>query len=460
MKILQKTPKAIACLLLLCSILMACADPESINASSELPNDIQSIENLLKNDDLELKSRISAYYELYKRYKKTNIPIAESHIDKLLTIAKETGSIYFQARGEYGKAFILNEGGKYQQAVSHYIKAAELFANSNEYLWEADAIHNIADIFFHIEGYDQALSYFQKAASLYEQVNDWDYLSRTQSNIAGCYYKKDNWQEAENYYQKAIVSQNKSSKNQDEKISELYKKLGNVEYLKQNYGKALSNYEKALSFNDISDNQKHAVYINIANSLNFKGDFKNSEKWLVKAHKIEKNTPLEIEHKIKTLNIESELYQLQGQHGKALNLLNQAVSIANKDSYNEVFIITLDLISKSQRELAVSSQVDVNDIFRIEDLKKQQEQLKTEVIEQLDYKKLQVLLDTEIQNHYRDVKQSRINSQHDIFLKVSGLIVTAVLLVFSFLLIFIYQRKKKYKQDHDVVQKIKNVLSQ
>ncbi|MBL3659112.1 hypothetical protein, partial [Fulvivirga sediminis] len=88
-----------------------------------------------------------------------------------------------------------------------------------------------------------------------------------------------------------------------------------------------------------------------------------------------------------------------------------------------------------------SAKLSINDIFRIEDIRRQQEKLKAEVIDQLDYKKLQVLLDTEIQNHYKDVKQSEIDKERSTIIKIAS----ACIAIFFFTMLgtTLYIRSKK-----------------
>ncbi|MBL3657673.1 tetratricopeptide repeat protein [Fulvivirga sediminis] len=432
-----------------CIMMIACTDAEKRYSTVELPDDVKSLEALLRDDNLTIDSRLSAYYKLSKIFEIESPDLALNYAEKLTSLSIEKESIYFQARGTYMTGLLATNSGNYKEAVNNYIKAAELFEITQENLWQADAINNVGQIFYLIQGYDLAMKYFQKAAKLYEMENDYDYLSLALANIASCYYGKADFDNAEMFYQKAIVIQEESSNETDYKQSNYYQKLGNVYFEQNNYEKALSHYRKALSFTDLTNEFKYSIYLNIANTLNYSFDFANSEKWIDKAAQLESEIRIINAQHINSLNIQGEHYQLKGNHEKALEIFEKAITIADKDVFNEYLINTLDLISKSQRAMAKeSAKLSINDIFRIEDIRRQQEKLKAEVIDQLDYKKLQVLLDTEIQNHYKDVKQSEIDKERSTIIKIAS----ACIAIFFFTMLgtTLYIRSKKVTYENKI----------
>ncbi|MBL3657611.1 tetratricopeptide repeat protein [Fulvivirga sediminis] len=149
-----------------CVLMCSCADKEIIN-SKELPDDIHSLENLLENDPLEVDQKMAVYYELSKKHRTDHLELADSYTDKLISLSEQVKSKYFLARGHYMKGMIGKEKGNYQQAVNHYIISSDLFDKLNDELWNADALNNIGDIFYNIQGYDLALPYLQKASTIY-----------------------------------------------------------------------------------------------------------------------------------------------------------------------------------------------------------------------------------------------------------------------------------------------------
>ncbi|MBL3658398.1 tetratricopeptide repeat protein [Fulvivirga sediminis] len=424
----------------------SCTDKEITN-SKELPEDVHSLELMLENDQLEVNQKMALYYELSKKYRTDDIELADNYIDKLISLSEQANSKYFQARGHYMKGMLSRQMGFYQQGVNHYIISSDLFSELNNNLWKADALNNIGDVFYNIQGYDLALPYFQKASLIYENEKDWNNLSLVCSNIATCNNKLNKEEEANSYFKKAIDAQSKMDEPSGIILSKIYRELANMSHDLENYTQSISYYEKALSFPGITTDQEHLLFVNTANALNLKGDFEESENWLKKAKQLENR--VDNNHKLLRLNVEGELYQLQKQHSKAIAIFNEAVNATNKEVYNEYLINTLDLISKSQRAMAKeSAKLSINDIFRIEDIRRHQEKLKAEVIDQLDYKKLQVLLDTEIQNHYKDVKQSEIDKERSTIIKIAS----ACIAIFFFTMLgtTLYIRSKKVTYENKI----------
>ncbi|UII27664.1 tetratricopeptide repeat protein [Fulvivirga maritima] len=437
--------------------IISCTEPEEMY-KRELPEDTKGLEQLLSGNGLDDKARMSIHFELYKDYKSTDLSLAEEHVDQLLSISQKHGNIYYQARGEYSKAFIANLNSDYKLAIDHYLTASELFASIDDHLRNADAIHNIGDIFFRIKAYDSALPYFQKAASLYEKVGDWYYLAHAQKNIATSKYKLEEWNEATAYYNESINSLSKSGKEYGEELSNLCNKLGNVAYNKQDYDKAVEYSEKALAMSNVSDRQKHLIYLNIANIYNAKGEFNQTRKWLDKAHELASQISLDEANSILSLNIEGELYQLQGEHAEAIRTFNRAIAQADKEVINESLIQSLNLISKSQRALvSKGGRVNINEIFKVEDLRKKQDDLRVKLVDQLDYKRLQVLLDKEIEIHYRDIKQAEIDRERATIINWAS----ALILLFILLLIgtAIYLKVEKVNYETKV-KKVRDLLNE
>ncbi|MBL3659016.1 tetratricopeptide repeat protein [Fulvivirga sediminis] len=218
--------------------IISCTEPEEIYDSG-LPEDTHGLEQLLNTNGLKDKTRMSVLFELYKDYKQVDLSLAEKHVDELLSLAQTKGDIFYQARGEYAKAYISNLNSDYLLAVDHYLTASELFDSIDDYLRNADAIHNIGDIFFRIKAYESALPYFHKAASLYKEVGDWYYLAHAQKNIATSKYKLGEWNEATAFYNESINNLSKTGKGHGAELSNLYYKLGNVAYNQNDYAQAL-----------------------------------------------------------------------------------------------------------------------------------------------------------------------------------------------------------------------------
>ncbi|MBL3657529.1 tetratricopeptide repeat protein [Fulvivirga sediminis] len=426
---------------------------------AELPQDTESLETLLEKD-IDPVTRLEAYDKLSYDYEAVDLDKTINVLEKQLKLAQDIENQEYQAKAYLGLGIMYEKKGLYSKAINSYLNSADLNQEVQNTKGIAHSFNNIGIVFLHIKGYEQAIPYFNKSVEFFRRCESQKYLSVAKSNLGICYLKLKELDIASSSFQEALTIQKDIDPSNSKRLAYLHNKIGEVHFKKGNYEKAVNQYEEALSL-DITNDIKSNLYNNIGESLMHSGNLKLAQNWIEKSLQLENASPSDPQILVMRSNIQAELYQLQNKHSEALVILNEAIRIASKDTYNDVLLTSLDLISQSQRALALSnSSVEVKDIFRIEDLRKQQEQLKSEVVEQLDYNKLQVLLDMEIKNHYKEVKQSRINSQIAVYLKISGLAIAAILLILCCLLIFTYQKKKKYKQDHFIVQKIKNVLNE
>ncbi|MBL3656926.1 tetratricopeptide repeat protein [Fulvivirga sediminis] len=431
---------------LLCLCFVSCNTEEENITEKSLPKDATSLEALLKNDELTVDTRLAIYYELYKTNKNSDPQIAQANIEKLITLAETTNNQVYQGKGEYAKAVLLRKGGNYQQSVIHYLKAAELFKNTGDLLRKGDASNDIGFIFLKIEGYDQAIPYFEQAAKIFETAKDWKHLSLVHSNIAVCYTKTNEYEAARasvDEARQAIEHLNKVDVNE---LSYLDIQKGDINYYDEKYDEAINNYIQSISYQGISNDQKLLTYYNLINAYMYKKDFKNAKNYLSKAKELKSSLELGVYMLVKTGNIEGEFYQLQGNHEKALEILNNVVAIADENIINSYYSNTLELISKSQRALAnQSGKVSIDDIFKIEDLRRNQEQLKSKMADQLDFKKLQVLLDTQIQKYYRDIKQAKIDQERSTIIKIASACIAVFILTLLGTTLYIRNKKVVYE---------------
>ena len=435
---------------------LSCADSNETEISNNLPKDVQSLEYMLKSDDLTERGRMQVYVELYKAHRSSDLIIAKSYIDKLIEVAKSSGDVRYEAQGKYYEGIILQKLGSYPEAVQSNLEAVDLFQSLNDLPKKGDAINNLGIIFLNIQGYDQALIYLEKAAQIYETVEDYQYLSLAYSNMSTCFTKKAEWHMAKDYLMRSIAAAERTASSEQQAY--LFNKLGNISYFEKEYDQAIENYRKALAFSEISSEQKYKTYDNLANAYMYKGDFNEASNWISKGKKLQGEITLSQKSTIESRNIEGEFYQLQGNHKRAIQVFNQAIELADKEVINEYFVNTLDLISKSQRALvSENARVDHQDIFRVEDLRKHQEELKAELADQLDFKKLQVVLDKEVEAHHREVKQAKLEAERMTVLKFAGSSIAFVMLSLIGVTLFINRKKQNYESKF---QKIKALFEE
>ncbi|MBL6447697.1 tetratricopeptide repeat protein [Fulvivirga sp. 29W222] len=435
----------------------SCSNTEEITPEP-LPEGAVSLEAML-TDDLGNEKRVEVYYQLYKEYRSKNVSQAEEYASKALSLASQIQNLKYEARSRHALGLLQQQKGEYKKAINSYLRAADLFESSGDIARMADATNNIGMLFLNVEGYTYALQYFKKAANIYAQNKDFKYLSVAYSNVATCYSKENDYVTSSEYLNRAIDATNKTTPTDVGMLAYLFNKKGNIHYFEKDYELAISNYEKALAYTGISNHLKSTLFDNLANAYMYLARYGEAEYWIKKGNEIENIITLDISSKIQSYNIEGELYQLQGHHEKAVKMFEKAINEADETAFNEYLDNTLDLLSKSQRALAANNvRLNIQDVFRINDIRQRQQTLKESFIKDLHYNQLQILLDKEVESYHSEVKQAKLDSERITIFKSVGIAIACLLIALIGTVIESSRKIKKHEGDHYRMSKIRKLF--
>ncbi|UII29111.1 tetratricopeptide repeat protein [Fulvivirga maritima] len=441
--------------------LCSCSNYESISPE-ELPSDQVALEALLNNENSSNITRLMTYDKLSYIYEKEDLDKTIQVLEKQLALSKELENKTYEAKALIGLGVMKKKKRDYTGAINAYIKAAHINEEMSNPIGVANCENNIGVVFIQVKGYNSAIEHFNKASQIYQDLEKNRHLPRIYTNIALCYAELNENTKAISQMKEAIELQSKVEPDNSARIGYLYNELGRLYYINKDYKKAIETYNQALAVKDISEEMKFAVYHGLANSYMYQGTkfYDIAADYIEKSKLLENHTEISEDTYIKSMNVRGEFLQLTGQHEEALQLFTNVINYADNDNVNAPLTTTLDLASNSLPILANAGRITNEQLILIQKAQKQQQTLKEQLESNLNSNSIEALLNKEIENYYLQVKEAKIKNEHDIFLKVSGLIVTAVLLVFSFLLILTYKKKKKYKEDHFIVEKIKSVFNE
>lgn len=406
-------------------VLTACADNNEIKPDP-LPNDIQSLEKLLK-DGLSGDTRLQAYYMLYGRYLHEDNDRAEQYIDELLKLAEEKNSTPYKARAIHGKGYVKHLKGDYLNALPSLLLAVDLFNELGDAARMADDINNIGLVFLTTEGYEDAIPYFEKATNEYSKTGDLQYQLMAYTNLAICHIKINDYPKAIDILETVLSLQTRIDATDNGRLAYYHNELARVYYFANDYIKSIRHYEKALELSKDTESN-YVSHYGIGNVYIAMGNAQKAKHWLDQAPATTKD--FKEGDIIKGLNVYGALYQLQGNHQKAAEVFEKAISLANKDIINEPLSETLDLLSQSYRALTDNgAKVAYDDIYRIADLKKQQQELKDSFYDGMNAKALQAALNQEVEAHNNRKLQASMEAQQWVIFRYGSAIVAGLLVL-------------------------------
>ncbi|MBL6446370.1 hypothetical protein JMN32_08630, partial [Fulvivirga sp. 29W222] len=120
---------------------------------------------------------------------------------------------------------------------------------------------------------------------------------------------------------------------------------------------------------------------------------------------------------------------------------------------------TLDLLSKSQRALAANNvSLNIEDVFRVNDIRQRQQTLKESFIKDLQYNQLQILLDKEVESYHREVKQAKLDSERITIFKSVGIAIVCLVIALIGTVVESRRKIKKHEGDHYRMSKIRELF--
>ena len=426
-------------LLFLC-MLSACENESEITPN-KLPQETQELKNLL-NKNTDADTRLAVYYQLYKNYRTTDLTQAAHYANQQRGLAEQLDNTLYLGRAYHALGALQEQAGEYIEAVNAYLHAIDAFEEIGYTAGVATDFNYLGLVFLHTEGYKDAIPYFEKAAETYREIGDLKNLSAVYSNLAICNTKEGNFTEAAGYLINVIDFQQQLKDNDNEWLAYYYNELARVYYFSRDYNRAIQYYKKALELSK-SNESVYVSHYGIANVYIAQSNDENANNWLEQAISIQ-TEGLKNKDIIKGYNVRGELYQLQGNHQKAAEVFEKAITLANKEIINEPLSETLDLLSQSYRALTDNgAKVAYDDIYRIADLKKQQQELKDNFYNGMNAKALQAALNQEVEAHnHRKLQASMVDRQW-LIAQGAGAIVAGLLLVIMIVTINTKATKKK-----------------
>lgn len=333
------------------------------------------------NSNIHDTTRLNAYLELTKEYKKGEIDLARTYGKRALELAvklhledKEVLAYYLLAE-TYCKLYeldsvilmvdrgrkILTEAkamtepwgllnhvesavhtleGRYDKAMELLNQSRQIFTNLNNECSLASTFNRIAIIYVRNSTYDSAVYYFIESNRNFSICGDSSSISVTLMNIGTAYSKLKEYYKALHYYKQAEKILQRVKKKGTE--AEVYNGIGKCLLMLKKYDSAIVYFNKSLNLYDsIGLLNKYGGYIYISMGTIYQ-DLKNYDKALEyfnMAHQI----AVEINDSSKIVNAKKNLavlYERQGDYHRALKIYDTCLMIAKRFEDNSSIVHT------------------------------------------------------------------------------------------------------------------------
>jgi len=288
--------------------------------------------------------------KLFDSLKNYNAESTDSTAYFLKGIEKEIGNIVSDSL----LPFYLNEIGKllyskseFRFSEEYFLKAFELYKNSDKEIEAAQQLSNIGVIKEIYGEYDQAVEIYLKALKIFQKNNDEKSCKLTFNNLGIVYETIENNEKALEYYFKALNIKDNSETGGAyclNNIGVVFDKLNKPDSALLYYKKALSAYEAENDFGNIA-----TVLNNIG--LNYMNKNKNDSAFIYFSKSSEifeanYNTAGLLKSKLHT----AELYFKTKDYENTINILLNCIEKAESIEFNEVLSEFYYLLSQAYEE--------------------------------------------------------------------------------------------------------------
>jgi signal transduction histidine kinase len=233
-----------------------------------------------------IKSKIDQLNDSAKKYAQDGkIKQAVSAYQNILILAADSPKLKAKILNEIGNLY--GDMGDNPQALKSYLEGLE-FAPENDNLLNATINKNIGALYLSWEKLDDALKYDLIAEEFAIKAKDERIIADLANNKGAVYEQKFQFKKANSSYQKALIYYLKNGIN--DRICLTYNNLAILFKVQKDFNQSANYYQKSVDFAVKANNKwlTAAIGNNLGNLLSEMGRYKESDKALLDALKLEK----------------------------------------------------------------------------------------------------------------------------------------------------------------------------
>ncbi len=385
---------------------------------------------------------------------------ALQYYNKSLNLYKELGDVFNTGLILYNIGLIQRYMGNYGDALESHVKTLQIGKqiNNNELITQA-LLGNGFDYML-VKNYPEALKNQREALEIFTAIKDSVGVSNAYYDIGVTHLWSGNLDEALVNHTKGLEIRKKLTNNGD--IANSYNFISDIYQKKGKYAEALSNSLQSVKYAELYGESGYTInsYTTVGDIAIKMADYQNSAIYYNKA--------LDLSRKLKNPRYEAlslkgmaEIYLLQNKTNQAINLLQQAASIAPGTEYKLRQAIFKDLagayVKINDYKNAYSNEVKYKQMSDSLTLAEKIEKI-TSVTNQLEFENKKALKKVST-DKLLAVKQAEIKRQKLVnIISIAGLLTG---LVFSFIFYTRFKEKKKLNDALEVtLSNLKSAQSQ
>ncbi len=337
----------------------------------------------------------------YVNYRSGNMNDAYDLIRKAQKISEKYSDSNHIAVDRFRHGVFAKKLSKYEEAISEYNKALEIYEVQGNKTMKANLLGNIGNLFFNLEHLDKAIQYHKEAIDIYRELNDSLHIAGSMNDLGNSYYKKGLTEIAlKCYFDAADINRNIDN---DIWLAYNIQNIATIYSDQEKYDEALKFAREAMLLKEKGKDQQSLItsYATVGEIYMMTGDYRNSLIFLNKA--------LDLSRESGVNNFLINIYKLM------------AKTYAAKGNYKEAYELRLKYADEKD---SVFNEEKISAINEIE--QKYESAKKEQQIKEMEY-------------------QQNIQKSRELFLKI---LIGAVLLIFSLLVFAILQKRRKDKQIH------------
>jgi tetratricopeptide (TPR) repeat protein len=186
-------------------------------------------------------------------------------IDEYDLVIPESARLLDRAAGYLKERALYTEAERlYKRSITIYEKAL-----GSEHLYVANALNNLALLYFSMEKFDEAERLYKRTLTIYEKElgpND-THLATALNNLALLYHAQERFPEAERYYRRSLEISEKMLGPENPGVATMLSNLANLYHSQKKYGEAEYHYQRSLTIMLKSHELEHPDVANTLNNL-------------------------------------------------------------------------------------------------------------------------------------------------------------------------------------------------
>ena len=205
---------------------------------------VDSIYNILQNEELEDSTQVKLYQKIAIAYKNTNIDSSLLYLKKAEQLSQKLDNDYIYCKNLLLLGDHFNRV-KSLDSMKYYYNRGLFLANKNDYNDVKGMIYNGYGVYHKdISNYDTALVFLHQAVKISESISDLSMLNKCYNNIGIIHYHLGNYDKALFYYKKSLEIRQNIGYTAD--VALVYNNIGIIYYFKGDINLSIEYFKKAL----------------------------------------------------------------------------------------------------------------------------------------------------------------------------------------------------------------------